>query len=191
MEKIKIHIIAIFFLLFLLQGSKVNAIEMACNATKSCVLDLAEKIDFSLPISLDEAYISTDFSDFHPGIDLASTQKEEHPNLKAIGPGKVIYADNSSYDWENGSAYGGYGNVVVIDHLNGLYSLYAHLNEITVKKGQLVDKGKIIGTMGATGNSTGTHLHLEICSFECKGDSSTKYNPQSYLDIKKFVTRLE
>lgn len=56
----------------------------------------------------------------------------------------------------------GYGNSVVIDHGSGFKSLYAHLSKITVEEGQEVNKNSVIGTMGSTGWSTGTHLHLEI-----------------------------
>lgn len=66
--------------------------------------------------------------------------------------GKVVYAG-----WNNE----GYGNLVIIE--NGPYrTYYAHLSEIPVKVGQVVEAGKVIGLSGNTGNSTGPHLHYEV-----------------------------
>ena len=62
------------------------------------------------------------------------------------------------------NAYGNtaYGNCILIDHKNGYYTFYAHLDTIKVKKGMSVIQGAIIGTVGATGNVTGPHLHFEV-----------------------------
>ena len=69
----------------------------------------------------------------------------------------------------------GYGNAVVVNHGNGLKTLYAHLNEIYVTKGQTVAQGQAVGQMGNTGNSTGTHLHFEV------KESGINQNPLAYL----------
>jgi murein DD-endopeptidase MepM/ murein hydrolase activator NlpD len=87
----------------------------------------------------------------HPGCDIANPAM---PPVYAVADGVVI-------DVYRFTVYG-YGNAVVIDHGNGLTSLSAHLNEIYVTKGQSVSQGQSIGQMGNTGNSTGTHLHIEI-----------------------------
>lgn len=63
------------------------------------------------------------------------------------------------YDWD-GKAY--YGNRVVVDHRNGYWTLYAHLQSITVQDGQQVNAGDLLGLMGSTGRSTGPHLHFEV-----------------------------
>ncbi len=55
-----------------------------------------------------------------------------------------------------------YGNVILINHKNGYYTRYAHLNSMSVKAGDIVEAGQLIGGAGNTGNSTGTHLHFEI-----------------------------
>lgn len=55
-----------------------------------------------------------------------------------------------------------YGNSVVIDHGAGIFSLYLHLNEMKVKEGDRVEKGKVVGTVGQTGYSTSPHLHLSL-----------------------------
>jgi murein DD-endopeptidase MepM/ murein hydrolase activator NlpD len=58
--------------------------------------------------------------------------------------------------------YGGFGNVVIIRHYNGLETVYAHLSKIKVKPGQVIVAGQIVGLGGSTGHSTGSHLHFEV-----------------------------
>ena len=70
---------------------------------------------------------------------------------------------------------GSYGNYLIIDHGNGVQTLYGHCNTISVSSGQYVSQGQAIATVGSTGNSTGPHLHLEIRS------NGTALNPQYYL----------
>lgn len=91
------------------------------------------------------------FSWYHPGIDIADRSA---PGIAAADGGTVMVAG-----WPDAQ---GYGNRVVIDHGNGYTSLYAHLSNIYVSAGQTVSRGQLIGQMGSTGRSTGTHLHLEI-----------------------------
>ncbi len=57
---------------------------------------------------------------------------------------------------------GGYGNMVEIDHGNGITTRYGHLSRIDVAVGQVVAKGSIVGHTGSTGRSTGPHLHYEV-----------------------------
>lgn len=91
------------------------------------------------------------FAWYHPGDDIANPGA---PGVAASDGGTVIVAG-----WPDNS---GYGNRVVIDHGNGYTSLYAHLSNIYVSAGETVSRGQLIGQMGSTGRSTGTHLHLEI-----------------------------
>ncbi len=84
----------------------------------------------------------------------------------AVDNGVVVYAG-----WNNW----GYGNVIVINHGNGWQTLYAHLSAINVTCGQSVYQGNVIGAIGSTGNSSGSHLHFEMMY---KG---TKVNPWDYL----------
>ncbi|MDF2960345.1 MAG: rane protein [Paenibacillus sp.] len=85
----------------------------------------------------------------HKGIDLTSPNK----NILAADNGKVVFAGNKN---------DGYGNVVILDHLNGYKTLYGHLSKINVTSGKIVEKGEKIGFMGSTGDSTGVHLHFEV-----------------------------
>lgn len=91
------------------------------------------------------------FSWYHPGIDIANRAV---PAIAGADGGTIIVAG-----WPDSS---GYGNRVLIDHGNGYSSLYAHLSNIYVSVGQTVTRGQVIGQMGSTGRSTGTHLHFEI-----------------------------
>ncbi len=75
--------------------------------------------------------------------------------------GTNIYASDSGIVIK-ASYYGTYGNCIIIDHGNGYSTLYAHLNGYNVTVGQQVSQGQVIGSMGSTGYSTGTHLHFEI-----------------------------
>ncbi|MGM0758676.1 MAG: M23 family metallopeptidase [Thermodesulfobacteriota bacterium] len=83
----------------------------------------------------------------HLGVDLASIARAEVP---AANSGRVVFSD-----W-----MGIYGQVVVVDHGLGLQSLYAHLSQLRVQKGDRVDKGQIIGRTGTTGLAGGDHLHF-------------------------------
>jgi murein DD-endopeptidase MepM/ murein hydrolase activator NlpD len=80
----------------------------------------------------------------------------------AAGTGAPIYAADSGVVVYAGWDSNGYGNVVMIDHLNGHHTLYAHLNSITVGCGSNAGQGQVIGYAGSTGNSTGPHLHFEV-----------------------------
>lgn len=70
---------------------------------------------------------------------------------------------------------GSYGNCIIINHVNGVQTWYAHLSKINVSVGQQVNTSTVIGNVGSTGNSTGPHLHLEVRI------NGTPVNPQNYL----------
>lgn len=86
---------------------------------------------------------------FHAGVDFGADYGSP---IQAAADGVVIIAE-----W-----YGGYGNTVVIDHGNGITSLYAHASELYVQEGQVVKAGEAIASVGSTGFSTGPHLHFEV-----------------------------
>ncbi|MFU8826797.1 MAG: M23 family metallopeptidase, partial [Brevefilum sp.] len=84
------------------------------------------------------------------GIDIAAMHEDL---IFAAASGIVVQVQRSYY---------GYGNMLIIDHLNGYQTLYAHLNSILAELDDFVIQGQPIGLAGSTGYSTGTHLHFEI-----------------------------
>jgi murein DD-endopeptidase MepM/ murein hydrolase activator NlpD len=87
---------------------------------------------------------------FHAGIDFGAPCGTP---IKAAGTGVVLTAGFNS---------GGYGNMTLISHGNGLSTLYGHQSSIAVAAGQSVTQGQVIGYVGTTGKSTGCHLHFEV-----------------------------
>ena len=85
----------------------------------------------------------------HPGVDLAEAYGAE---IHAAASGRVVHAGPA----------GGYGNMVELDHGNGLATRYAHMSETLVEEGQQIVKGAVLGRLGSTGRSTGPHLHYEV-----------------------------
>jgi murein DD-endopeptidase MepM/ murein hydrolase activator NlpD len=88
-------------------------------------------------------------ADYHAGLDIAGDR------------GQPVYATASGVVTHAGYQ-GAYGNLVVIDHGFGLETKYGHLSRFGVKKGHKVTRGDVIGSLGATGRATGTHLHYEV-----------------------------
>jgi len=86
---------------------------------------------------------------FHAGLDIAAIAGTP---VQSSGGGTVSHAGPA----------GSYGNLVVVDHGNGLETRYAHLQQVDVKIGQRVNAGTEIGRVGSTGRSTGAHLHFEV-----------------------------
>ena len=98
----------------------------------------------------------------HTGLDISATTGTD---IKAVASGTVTCAKYS----------GSYGNLVKIDHGNGVETWYGHTSKMYVKVGQKISSGDVIAAVGSTGNSTGPHLHLEIRI------NGTHVNPQKYL----------
>lgn len=86
------------------------------------------------------------------GVDIAAPQGT---SIVAAATGRVISARIGGYN-------GGYGNMVIISHDNGIQTIYAHMRDVYAVTGQTVTQGQVIGTVGNTGRSTGPHLHFEI-----------------------------
>ena len=98
----------------------------------------------------------------HSGLDIAAPSGTP---IKAAADGTVSFA----------GTMGGYGNLVIIDHGNGVQTYYGHCSKIYVKVGTTITAGDTIAAVGTTGNSTGNHLHFEI-----RKDGKV-INPQKYL----------
>ncbi|MDO4840685.1 MAG: M23 family metallopeptidase [Desulfovibrionaceae bacterium] len=107
---------------------------------------------------------------YHLGLDLASVRND---NIPAANNGTVIFTGE----------LGIYGNVVVIDHGLGVMTIYSHMSEISVNKGQAVTKGTYLGKTGTTGMAFGDHLHFGVLV------GGLEVNPIEWLD-PKWVERL-
>ena len=107
-------------------------------------------------------------SAMHAGVDMAGSQGEP---IYASASGVVLQAGRSN----------GYGNLVELSHGMGIDTRYGHLSKILVQPGQRIRQGQMIGLMGSTGRSTGTHLHFEV---RVDGRS---VNPRPFLDASAYV----
>lgn len=96
-------------------------------------------------------YVSQGYRFYHKAIDIANK-----------GAGPILAADGGTVIGAGWLANEGYGNRVMVDHGNGYVTLYAHMSSVAVVAGQRVNRGDVLGQMGSTGRSTGTHLHFEI-----------------------------
>ena len=86
-----------------------------------------------------------------------------HAGIDLAGPiGTPIYATADGTVVDAGFNSGGYGNLVKLDHGRGIETRYGHMSAILVRAGQRVTRGQVIGRMGSTGRSTGSHLHYEV-----------------------------
>jgi len=88
-------------------------------------------------------------AELHPGIDFKGAKGDP---VHVTADGRVAFAGRK----------GGYGNCIIVQHKNDFQTLYGHLSHIDVREGQEVKTGDMIGKVGSTGRSTGTHLHYEI-----------------------------
>ena len=109
---------------------------------------------------------------FHAGMDFPGRHGQP---IVAAAPGKVRYVGQRQ----------GYGNVVEVDHGNGLMTRYAHLSRFAAKVGQAVARGDTIGGMGSTGRSTGTHLHFEV------RQNDRPINPRRFLEAAQDVLQVQ
>ena len=102
----------------------------------------------------------------HPGIDVDG---ETGDAVVAAAGGRVVHAGPAP------AGYSGYGTVVIIAHGEGLASIYAHLSDLAVRSGQVVDPGQRVGSVGTSGNVTGSHLHFELRR------GGVAFDPRSWL----------
>ena len=116
--------------------------------------------DFKYPV---DGQLTQGYRAYHPAFDIATSLGTP---IKPLGAGKVEFA---------GSIPDGKGNIVIVDHGDGLKSLYAHMGKINVGVGNEVNSEMMLGTVGMTGRTTGPHVHLEIY------DKGVAVNPASIL----------
>jgi len=98
----------------------------------------------------------------HPGLDISAASGTR---VRSAGAGLVVFSGYRS----------GYGNTVVVDHGDGMKTLYGHMSRLGTKEGRRVSEGDVLGFVGSTGRSTGPHLHFEI---RFRGEP---VNPMCYL----------
>lgn len=128
------------------------------------VISLSTDVQIRYPVK--KVKINQPFSRFHYGIDIdGETGDVIYPIMK----GKVETKENSRF---------GYGNQIIVDHGNGMKSRYAHLSKMDVEIGQEVKPEQVIGEVGTSGWSTGSHLHLEVIQ------NDRAINPQAVLSRK-------
>ena len=109
---------------------------------------------------------------FHAGMDFPG--RDGQPIL-AAAKGKVVHVGQRQ----------GYGNVVEVEHGNGLMTRYAHLSGFSSRVGQIVARGDTIARMGSTGRSTGTHLHFEVRL------NDRPINPRRFLEARRDVLQVQ
>ena len=134
----------------------------------------------SIPLTapVDHYYISSGFgrrtdpingeSAVHEGLDMVDTIRSD---VMSTAPGTVVFAG-----WR-----GNYGRVVEIDHGLGVHTLYAHLDSVQVKEGDVVDYRQVIGKLGTSGRSSGPHVHYEV-RFQDK-----PLDPMGFLRAGRYV----
>lgn len=118
------------------------------------------------------SYYGPRWGTMHQGLDISGYNVYGASIVAADGG--TVYAVNRTSKWGTGM-FAGYGYAVVIDHGNGLRTLYAHCSKISVTPGQRVSKGQVIAYVGNTGKSTGPHLHFEVRV------NNKRVNPLHYL----------
>ncbi len=127
-------------------------------------------IPFNGKITSNYGYRRNPFSgrnmEFHSGTDYKGMVGD---SIKTTGSGVVVFAGYK----------GGYGKCVIIEHKNNMQTLYGHLRQVNVEKGERVSSGQLIGLMGNSGRSTGPHLHYEIIV------NGKNINPEKYTNLEE------
>lgn len=116
-------------------------------------------------------------SDFGSRIDPFDGKASFHAGIDFVAPTGTNFSSAASGIIVSTRQLPDFGNVIEIDHGNGLHTLYAHASRILVQQGELVLKGQTIGQVGTTGRSTGPHLHFEV------HENGHPINPQKFLNL--------
>lgn len=121
--------------------------------------------------------ITQNYGENHVGVDIVGTTGGSS-YIKAHSDGVVYNVVDGKNNDRNSSGVNSYGNYIQLKHSDGYYTLYAHLKKgLKLKKGDVVKEGSVIGTMGNSGNSTGTHLHFEV-----RNPNNYVIDPTKYLN---------
>ncbi|CAG0986665.1 peptidoglycan LD-endopeptidase LytH [Anaerolineae bacterium] len=111
------------------------------------------------------SHITQRYNSKHPGLDLSAPVGSQ---VRAVANGVVRYAADTG---------GPYGKLVIVRHVSGCETWYAHLNTIEVHGRQAIPSGKSLGQMGGTGNAQGWHLHLEVRAATSGGAATVQIDP--------------
>lgn len=156
-------------------GAELELREAQLLALDKVLQTSRQKVDLNnMPVR--DAYISSNYgyradpltgrTAFHGGIDFAGT---EGSDVFSVADGVVTFAGKRT----------GYGNVVEVNHGDGLVTRYAHARAVAVKAGDIVSKDQLVAYMGSTGRSTGTHLHYEVLR------NGKQIDPTSFIRVAK------
>lgn len=127
-----------------------KTLELERNSVVGILGPIFEDPDWRNHIASDFGYRTRPYVGFHNGVDIGMAMGTP---ICAVKDGTVITSVHGS---------GGYGYYIIIDHADGVQTLYAHCSELLVSVGDEVKKGDIIAKVGSTGRSTGPHVHFEI-----------------------------
>ncbi|MBI4963739.1 MAG: peptidoglycan DD-metalloendopeptidase family protein [Desulfomonile tiedjei] len=143
--------------------------KQACSILADVMRGQRDPIVPSLKFPVPSGILSSPFGHrwgrFHQGLDIAAPVGRP---VLACADGRVVFTGTRK-------RFRRYGNTVLIDHGKGVYTYYAHLSDILVKKNQKVRQGHKIALVGETGRATGPHLHLEVRV------ANKMYNPLAYF----------
>jgi murein DD-endopeptidase MepM/ murein hydrolase activator NlpD len=157
------------------QVKKVAPPNPVVKESKAKPVKLPPKKEVSLLYPIRGGSISSPFGNrkgvFHRGLDIAAAVGTP---VLACEEGKIVYVGRHKY-------LAGYGNTVLIQHAERVFTYYAHLNGAKVRKGEKVTRGQVIATVGNTGRSRGPHLHLELMM------NGKNHNPVPYFAFDRSV----
>lgn len=133
---------------------------------KEALLDMVSPLsgNFESPFGM-RLHPTENVEKFHYGVDISAPEGE-----------KIVCSQNGVAKEVNSDSE--YGNYIIVDHGDGILTLYAHCSEIIAKTGDEIKAGQMIAKVGATGNVTGAHLHFEI------RDGENWLDPAEFIDFK-------
>ena len=121
------------------------------------------------------------YSNEHKAVDIVG-ENYTLDNIIAHSSGKIIEIQDGRSNLKGSTGNIAYGNYIKLEHNSGYQTLYAHLKSgLNLKLNQYIDKGKVLGLMGDSGNAYGAHLHFEVWK------DGIRINPTGYLNNYLYV----
>ncbi len=164
-QAVGVLVIASFLSMALLPAS-ISAVQTNLDSNSVQILPVEEEIktERTIRLPVENFRITQGYHVFHPGVDFAGATGSP---VYTIAEGVVESVVNDKW---------AFGKHVIVDHSNGMKSLYAHLSKIEVKTGEKLDKDSVVGLLGSTGWSTGPHLHFQIW------ENGKLVNPKTFFE---------